>query len=106
MPLCAKDFDKLKRLRATFDRNYRWTHLLSDLLSYAPDIITKEMVDALTDGTDLTKKEAVCALLSEVLSLRPEESGEDRALQREYLFPAVRGAHGRSEGVPGGWSDE
>ena len=90
MSLSRKDFDKLRRLRSVFDRNYRWTHLISDLLSYAPAIITKEMVDALTDGTDFSKEDAVRALLSEVLGLRPEENAEDRILQREYLFPAVR----------------
>ena len=90
MSLSARDFEKLKRLRATFDRNYRFTHLLSDLLSYAPEIVTKEMVDTLTEGTDLTKEEAVRAILSEVLRLHPEESAEDRILQREYLFPAIR----------------
>jgi len=90
MALSRKDFEKLKRLRAVFDRNYRWTHLLSDLLSYAPAIITKEMVDALTDDTPLTKEDAVRALLCEVLGLHPEDNAEDRILQREYLFPAVR----------------
>lgn len=90
MSLSRKDFDKLRRLRSVFDRNYRWTHLLSDLLSYAPAIITKEMVDALTDGTDFSKEDAVRALLGEVLGLHPEENAEDRILQREYLFPAVR----------------
>ncbi len=89
MALSRKDYDKLLRLRAVFDRNYRWTHLLSDLLSYAPEIITKEMVDTLCEGTELDKKDAVCALLSEVLGLRPETSAEDRILQREYLFPSV-----------------
>ncbi len=89
MSLSSKDFDKLKRLRSVFDRNYRWTHLVSDLLSYAPNIITKEMVDALMDGTDFSKEEAVCALLTEVLGLHPEDNAEDRILQREYLFPSV-----------------
>lgn len=90
MPLPKKDFEKLKQLRSVFDHNYRWTHLVSDLLSYAPAIITKEMVDALTEGTSLSKEEAVRALLSEVMGLRPEENTEDRILQREYLFPSVR----------------
>lgn len=90
MALSRRDFDKLKRLRATFDLNYRWTHLLSDLLSYAPEIITKDTVDALCAGDDFSKEEAVRALLCEVLSLRPEESAEDRALFHQYLCPAVR----------------
>lgn len=89
MALSRKDYEKLLRLRAVFDRNYRWTHLVSDLLSYAPEIITKEMVDTLCEGTELRKQEAVCALLSEVLGLRPEENAEDRILQREYLFPSI-----------------
>lgn len=90
MALAKKDFEKLKKLRSVFDRNYRWTHLVSDLLSYAPTIITKEMVDTMTDGTALSGEDAVRALLSEVMGLRPEEDAEDRILQREYLFPSVR----------------
>ncbi len=90
MPLSHRDFEKLKRLRSTFDRNYRWTHLLSDLLSFAPTIITKEMVDTLTDGTLLSKEDAVRALLCEVMGLHPEENTEDRIIEREYLFPSVR----------------
>lgn len=89
MALSRKDYDKLQRLRAVFDRNYRWTQLLSDLLSYAPEIITKEMVDTLCEGTELSKKEAVLALMTEVLGLHPEERAEDRILQREYLAPSI-----------------
>ena len=90
MALSRKDFDKLKRLRKTFDLNYRWTHLLSDLLSYAPTIITEEMVDALCADGDFSKHEAVCALLCESLGLRPDENADDRALFHDYLAPAVR----------------
>ena len=54
MALSAKDFNKLKRLRAVFDMNYRWWRLVSDLLSYAPAIITEDMVRSLEkDGSRL-----------------------------------------------------
>lgn len=89
MALNAKDFNKLKRLRAVFDTSYRWWHLVSDLLAYAPAIITKDMVDTLCADGDFSKEEAVCALLSSVLGLRPEESAEDRTLYHRYLCPCV-----------------
>ncbi len=90
MALSRKDFDKLKRLRTTFDLNYRWTHLVSDLLTFAPAILTEEMVNALCADGDFSKHEAVCALLSEVLGLRPEQNADDRVLLHKYLSPAVR----------------
>ena len=90
MALSAKDFNKLKRLRAVFDMNYRWWRLVSDLLSYAPAIITEDMVRSLEKDGDFSKKEAVCALLCSVLGLHPEESAEDRTLYHKYLCPSVR----------------
>ena len=90
MALSRKDFEKLKRLRVVFDRNYRWWRLVADLLNYAPDILKSEMVDTLCEGTSLTREEAVGALLSQVMGLCPEENAEDRILYREYLLPSVR----------------
>ena len=89
MALSGKDFNKLKRLRSIFDMSYRWWRLVSDLLSYAPAIITKDMVDTLCADGDFSKEEAVCALLSSVLGLHPEESAEDRTLYHKYLCPSV-----------------
>jgi hypothetical protein len=47
------------------------------------------MVDTLCADGDFSKEEAVCALLSSVLGLRPEESAEDRTLYHRYLRPCV-----------------
>ena len=83
-----KDFEKLRRLRRTFDLNYRLTHLLAGYLNVCPELIQRAEVDALCRDAQLTREEAVAALLSAYLL--DEERPEDRALSRDYLAPAVR----------------
>lgn len=80
---------KLLRIADSFKRNYRFTHLLSRYLNLFPELITKEMVDTLTEDGSLTKKEAVEALLSEIFGLDFSDP-EDRILIRDYLVRAVR----------------
>lgn len=85
-----KDEEKLKRLKKTFDMNFRLTNLYATYLERFPEIITKEMIDELTEGTDITKKEAVTALLCEILALDDEKGGDERTLIRKYIAPSVR----------------
>ena len=88
--LTYKDFEKLKRLRLTFDRNYRLTHLLANYLNLAPTLITREMVDELTADGALTREEAIGAILTEVFLPNAADDPEERILSRDYLLPAVR----------------
>lgn len=83
--------DKLlfERLRDRFNKNFRITRLYAALLERCPEIITKEMVDALTSDGDMTRAEAIVALLSEAFGLDIDKA-EDRMLVREYLTPSVR----------------
>ena len=81
---------KLQRLRETFDRNYKITNLYSRYLTSCPDAITKEMIDALTSDGDISREDAIVALLSELFGLDFENGVEDRRLIMDYLTPSVR----------------
>ena len=83
------DRRKLERLIATFERNFRITRHYAEYLERYPEVISKEMIEALTDDGSITKEEAIVALLSEIFAL-DFENGEDRILIRDYLTPSVR----------------
>ncbi len=86
-----KEIDKarLKRLSDTFENNFKITRLYAELLQRYPEIITKEMVDTLTEDGSITKEEAIVGLLSEIFALDFDKS-EDRRLILDYLTPSVR----------------
>ena len=81
---------KFRRLSETFDRNYKITNLFSEYLNRCPEAITAEMIDALTADGDITKEEALVALLSEMFGLDFNNGAEDRRLIMDYLTPSVR----------------
>ena len=83
-----KDFEKLKRLRRTFDDNYRLTHLVASYLNVCPELIKKADVNALCSDADMTREEAVAALLSAYLL--DDARAEDRILSRDYIAPSIR----------------
>ena len=83
------DKARLKRLSNIFDNNFKITRLYADLLQRYPEIITKEMVDTLTEDGRITKEEAIVGLLSEIFALDFDKS-EDRRLILDYLTPSVR----------------
>lgn len=86
-----KDVDriKLERLCEIFERNFRVTRLFAEYLESYPEVISAEMIDTLTEDTNITKTEALVALLSEIFTLDFENT-EDRAIIRNYLTPSVR----------------
>lgn len=83
------DRRRLDRLVATFERNFRITRLYAEYLERYPEVISKEMIETLTDDGSITKEEAIVALLSEIFAL-DFENREDRILIRDYLTPSVR----------------
>ena len=86
-----KDIEKRKldRVLETFERNFKITRQYAEYLERYPEIITKEMIDTLTDDGSITKEEAIVALLSEIFALDFEKA-DDRILIRDYLTPSVR----------------
>jgi len=87
--MTEQDKERLARLTKTFDRNYRVTAMYSEYLERYPEVITEEMISALTEDGAISKKEALVAILSELFSL-DFANAEDRVLIRDYLTPSVR----------------
>ena len=84
-----RDKEKLCELAHTFELNYRLTALYKAYLENCPELIRPEMIDALTEGGEISAKEALVALLSEAFGLDYEKGGDDRRLIRDYLTPSV-----------------
>ncbi len=83
------DKTRLGRLKDTFSRNFRITQMYAEYLERYPEVITKEMIATLTEDGEITREEALVALLSEIFALDFERA-EDRILIRDYLTPSVR----------------
>lgn len=83
--------DKIKTERAieSLLDSYRLTRLYSVYLERFPELITSEMIDALTSDTDITKEYAIGAILTEAFGL-DDAKEEDRRLIRKLLYPSVR----------------
>ena len=84
------DREKLARLKDTFDLNFRLTRLYALYLERFPELITKDMIDELTADSEITKLEAITALLCEAFGLDDARGGHERRLIRDYLRPSVR----------------
>ena len=84
-----KDTAKFERLKNTFLKNFKITHLYADYLTRYPEVISDDMINTLTEDGSITRCEAIVALLSEIFAL-DFEVAEDRALIREYITPSVR----------------
>ena len=83
------DREKLKRLEKTLSLNYRLTEMYAQYLERYPEIIKAEMIKELTRDGDISEKEALVALLSELFALDDSRGGDDRRLIREYLNESV-----------------
>ena len=80
---------KLQRMCDVFSRNFMVTRLYSQYLESFPEIITKEMIDTITEDGTISREEAIVALLSEIFALDFDKA-EDRIIIRDYLTPSVR----------------
>ncbi len=80
---------KFERLSETFKRNFKITELYAEYLTRYPEIITEDMINALTEDGETSKEEAIVALLSEIFAL-DFANVEDRRLIMDYLTPSVR----------------
>ena len=81
--------EKVERFKSVIARNYRVTRMYAEYLERYPDLITAEMVNALTEGGEITVEEALVAILSEIFGL-DFAIDEDRAIIMNYLTPSVR----------------
>ncbi len=85
-----KDIAKLEALREVFDTNYRLTGLYAAYLEHCPELITEQMISTLTEDSDISKKDALTAVLCEALGLDYNRSSQDRKIIRDYLTTSVR----------------
>jgi len=88
--LTSKDLRLFERLKCTFENNFRITRLYAAYLEHFPEIITEELVSSITDGGRIGKRDAICALLCEILGLDVEKNPQDKTLYREYITKSVR----------------
>ena len=80
---------KIDRLLDTFSKNFRLTRMYAEYLERYPEIITADMVNALTEDGTLKKEDALVALLSEIFALS-FDNPDDRAMIMNYLTPSVK----------------
>lgn len=88
--MTGKDRAALDRLCGIFEDNYRISELYAAYLERCPDAISADMINALTEGTDISTKEALVAILSQMFGLDFERGPRDRRLIRDYITPSVR----------------
>ena len=81
---------KYERLVHTFEMNFRITKMYALYLERFPELITREMVDTLTEDGFLTREEAIVAIISEAFGIDMERGEDDKELIRAYLTPSVR----------------
>ncbi len=81
--------EKLEALTRVFDNNYKITNLYATYLERFPEAINAEMVTALTEDSDISEKEAIVAILSELFALDFSRR-EDRELIKDYISRSVR----------------
>jgi len=87
------DKEKLLALRKTYDINYKVTNLYARYIQNFPELINKQMVDTLTEDADITKTDAVAALLAEIFGLdidRPKSEADDKKIIMDYIYPSIR----------------
>ena len=87
------DREKLSAIRKTFDINYKVTNLYARYIQNFPELITAEMVNTLTEDSDITKTDAIAALLSEIFGLdidRDKNEADDRRIIMDYIYPSIR----------------
>ena len=87
--MTLRDKEKVKRLKATFDANFKLTRLYASYLEKCPDIISCEIIDELCSDGTLTREDAVSGMLGEIFGLDTDKS-EDRLLLRDYIRPSIR----------------
>lgn len=88
--MTLQDKEKLKRLEKTFELNFRITRMYALYLEHFPEVINKEMMDALCSDGDIDERDGLVALLCEIFKLDFDGSPDDRRLIREYVTPSVR----------------
>ena len=84
---------QFNRLCDTFSLNFKVTQLYSTYLEHFPEIITKDIIEALTEDGSIKIEDAIPALLGEIFGLDTEKNDTHRQIMREYIIPSIRILH-------------
>lgn len=85
-----REKERIARVRRVFEDNFRLTHMYSVYLERFPELINKEMINALTCEGEMTVKDAIVAILAEAFGIDGSEGGEALRFLRNYLIPSIR----------------
>ena len=85
-----RDRDKMRRLEKTFELNFRLTRLYANYLEYYNEVITSEMMVALSGDGSIDEKDGIVAILCQIFGLDIDGSADERVLIRDYITPSVR----------------
>ena len=85
-----REKERIERLKAVFENNFRLTKLYATYLERCPELITKEMITALTEDGEMSAKDAIVAILCEAFGIDGSEGGEPLRFIRNYIIPSVR----------------
>ena len=88
--MTVQEKEKLARLRKTFELNFRVTRLYATYLERFPELINKEMMDALCGDGSVEYKDGFAAILCELFGLDFDGGADERRLIRDYITPSVR----------------
>ena len=84
------DKQKIQRLKRTFDCNCELFRLYSNYLTYFPELITEQIICELTSDGDISRTEAIVAVICEAFGLDYSKSADDRRIINEYIRPSVK----------------
>ena len=87
--MTIQDKEKIERLCKIFSDNFKITNMYARYLQNHPCLLTKEMIEALTEDGDISREEAIVALLCEAFSL-DFKNQKDRTLIMDYITPSVK----------------
>ena len=87
--MTERDKIKFERLIETVRQNFKVTRMYARYLEECPCMITREMIDALTENSEISVEVAISALLSEAFALNFDDR-EDRRIIMDYINPSIR----------------
>jgi len=88
--LLSGDIEKIKHLTGIRERNNEFSWLLFDYLNDNPRMITKELMDSVSDGGILPEESAYSALLTGFCGLGAEAGNGDRIIGDEYFRQSIK----------------
>lgn len=87
--MTANDLKRINELDEKLTTSYKLTRLFGEYLERYPTLLTSEIIDELLSDSDLSKEEAIIALLTNIFSLDYENEA-DRYIIRHLLPRSIK----------------